>query len=182
MDLSREATDVFECGTCGNVGIGDGDIGCCGGTMEPTGRESGDEDTGPSGPSLDELLRTVFDMSDTELDICLCVMEGGDLTVEELAEQTGYDRSNVSRHLNHLADLGVVEKRRRLLRQGGHEYVYVPEDVETVRESLGRQFAVWVAGARRSKESSRAMRTQIPGGASTARSDAVYRNVSSRPA
>jgi predicted transcriptional regulator len=146
MDLSDEAAGAFECDTCGNVGIGDGEIRCCGGVMEPVDRDR-DEGVDPPGPSLEELLRTVFDMSDTELDICLCVMEGGDLTVEELAEQTGYDRSNVSRHLNHLADLGVVEKRRRLLRQGGHEYVYAPEDVETVRESLRRQFAVWVAGA-----------------------------------
>lgn len=111
--------------------------------MEP----ASNDDFSVSEPSLDELLRTVFDMSETELDVCLCVMEGGEQTVAELAEQVDYDRSVVSRHLNHLVDLGVVDKRRRLLKEGGHVYVYVPNDPEVVRRSLAGAFATWVQEA-----------------------------------
>jgi predicted transcriptional regulator len=142
MNLSEGGTGVFECSACGNVGLGDGDIVCCGESMVPV-----SEDDDFDGPDLEELLRTVFDMSDSELDICLCVMEGGDQTVEELAATTEFERSNVARHLTHLRELGVVERRRRLLKQGGHEYVYAPKDAEAVRRGLTERFVRWVSCA-----------------------------------
>jgi predicted transcriptional regulator len=86
-------------------------------------------------------------MSETELDFCLCVMEGGERSVDELAEQIGYDRSVVARHLNHLVELGVLEKRRRLLKQGGDVYVYAPLDPDEVRRNFTEQFLRWVAHA-----------------------------------
>jgi predicted transcriptional regulator len=138
MNLSGGGTTAFECSVCGNVGLGDEGIRCCGASMEQI------PDEGFDGPELEELLRTVFDMSDSELDICLCVMEGGDQTVEELATTTEFERSNVARHLTHLVELGVVERRRRLLKQGGHEYVYAPKDPETVRRELKERFVRWV--------------------------------------
>jgi predicted transcriptional regulator len=131
---------LFECATCGGVGIGDNRPECCGGPMDAV--ETGD--AAVDEPSLETLLRTVFDMSGTELDVCLCVMEGGELTVAELAEQIGYDRSVVARHLNHLADFGVVEKRRRIRPAGGHVYVYTPQPPEVVRERLRGEFLSWV--------------------------------------
>jgi predicted transcriptional regulator len=74
-------------------------------------------------------------------------MEGGTMTVKELADRIEYDRSVVSRHLNHLAELGVVDKQRRLIEQGGHVYVYRPVDPETVRDRLTAAFVTWVQGA-----------------------------------
>lgn len=150
MDPSEGGPGVFRCGSCGNVGIGDGGIACCDGPMAPVEGEGGVAE-----PSLEDLLRSVFDMSETELDLCLCVMEGGEQTVRELAERTDYDRSVVARHLNHLVDLGVVERRRQLLRQGGHVYVYVPSDEATVRENLELQFLRWLEGALEGLESIR---------------------------
>jgi predicted transcriptional regulator len=100
-------------------------------------------------PDLDSVLHHVFQMSDTELEVCLCVMESGTLTVRELAEQIDYDRSVISRHLNHLAKLGVVEKQRRLIQQGGHVYVYRPVPPETVRKQLLAVFLTWVRAATR---------------------------------
>lgn len=111
--------------------------------MEPAG-EPGFED---NPPRLDDVLRTVFDMTESELDICLCVMAGGEQTVAELSEEVGYDRSVVFRHLNHLVDLGVVGKRRRLLKEGGQVFVYTPRDPATVRENLLANFGGWVSEA-----------------------------------
>jgi Predicted transcriptional regulator len=98
-------------------------------------------------PDLADLLQDVFHMSDTELEICLCVMEGGTMTVKELAKQIEYDRSVVARHLNHLGELGVIEKQRQLLKQGGHIYIYKPVAPETVRNRLTAAFLTWVSGA-----------------------------------
>lgn len=142
MDLSEGEVGVYECRTCGNVGLGDSAITCC---TEPM--DGIDVDAVVEPPDLEGLLRTVFDMSDAELDICLCVMEGGEQTVQELADRTDYDRSVAARHLNHLVELGVLEKRRRLLKEGGHLYVYSPKPPEEIRRSFKRQFLVWLDAA-----------------------------------
>jgi predicted transcriptional regulator len=109
--------------------------------MDPVGGER----TAVGEPTIDELLQTVFGMSNAELDVCLCVMESGEQTVRELAETTEYERSVVSRHLNHLADLGVLNKQRRLLKKGGHVYVYSARGPEAIRESFRAHFFTWVS-------------------------------------
>ena len=141
LDMNDDVT-TFECSHCGNLGIGDGEIKCCEETMEEIGR-----DPVSTAPTLSELLKSVFDMSETELELCLCVMEGGSVTVTALAEQTEYDRSLINRHLNHLASIGVVKKQRRLLDSGGEVYVYTPVSPETVRAQLRREFHQWTATA-----------------------------------
>jgi predicted transcriptional regulator len=117
--------------------------------VEGRGADGGPDPTAVSEPTLDDLLETVFDMSATELELCLCVMEGGELTVSQLAEQTEYDRSVVTRHLNHLADLNVLRKQRRLLEQGGQVYVYTPVAPEVIRRTFKRLFLTWVVHSAR---------------------------------
>lgn len=141
MDMDTPPT-LLSCDSCGNLAVDSGTVTCCAATMtEPEPVDA------VADPTLEALLRDVFQMSDAELDVCLCVMEGGTMTVTELATEVAYDRSVVSRHLNHLAALGVVEKQRRLLEQGGHVYIYRPVSAETVRERLTAAFGTWVQGA-----------------------------------
>lgn len=141
MEAGKSPT-VRCCDTCGNLGVGTDSIRCCETIMSPV-----EPVDAVAEPELADLLRNVFQMSDAELEVCLCVMEGGTLTVKELAEQIDYDRSVIARHLNHLAELGVVEKQRQLLKQGGHVYMYKPVDPETVRSRLTAAFLTWVSGA-----------------------------------
>lgn len=152
---------LFECDDCGALSVGSGRTSCCGSAMarvdpvagdavpEPdvaTDRDSVAADQVPE-PVLDDLLRVVFGMSPAELDVCLCVMEGGTLTVAELTDRVDYERSVVARHLNHLASLGVVRKRRQILDRGGDVYVYSPEPAETVRRRFRELFLAWAASA-----------------------------------
>jgi len=139
--MTDKPNQLVRCGSCGNFGFGSGEITCCTEPMEPV----SDESTAVGEPSIDELLGTVFGMSDAELDLCLCVMEGGEQTVRELAETTEYERSVVSRHLNHLVDLGVLDKQRRLLKAGGDVYVYSARDPAAIRESFRAHFFAWVS-------------------------------------
>lgn len=132
--------DIFECSTCGNIGLGSQEIICC---DEPMGIVT-EDDPAVDSPTLEQLLQSVFGISETELAVCLCVMEAGEITVKELAEEIGYDRSVISRHLNDLVDLGVLYKQRRLLDRGGQVYIYTPADPETVRQSFRRKFLTWV--------------------------------------
>ncbi|ELY91147.1 ArsR family transcriptional regulator [Natrinema altunense] len=143
MGTPPSTVETFECPSCGNLGFGRGEIVCCDRPMERV----TDADVGVTQPDLDEVMRSIFGMSETELDICLCVMEGGEQTVSELAEQVEYDRSVVSRHLNHLADLGVVDKHRRLLKEGGQVYIYAPKDPDAVRHALAGAFVTWAREA-----------------------------------
>ncbi|WP_201289654.1 helix-turn-helix domain-containing protein [Halobaculum saliterrae] len=165
MGTTDDAYRLVECSDCGALAVGGDEVGCCGSAMAPTGRTVTDATDGdvadgapasddldrpgvseePPEPDLDELLRVVFGMSPAELDVCLCVMEHGTLTTAELTERVGYDRSVVARHLNHLADLGVVEKRRQILDRGGDVYVYTPEPPETVRRRFRETFLRWAA-------------------------------------
>lgn len=157
MDAADNGPRLIECTDCGALAVGGEAVVCCGSAMTPADRSDGDpaaaspptpgpgEPDGSFEPDLDELLRVVFGMSPAELDVCLCVMENGMLTVPELTERVGYDRSVVARHLNHLAELGVVEKRRQILDRGGDVHVYTPEQPETVRRRFREVFLRWAA-------------------------------------
>jgi len=165
MGTIDDAYRLVECSDCGALAVGGDEVGCCGSAMVPAGRTAADatdarvtgtappaddpgrpvEATEPPDPDLDQLLRVVFGMSPAELDVCLCVMEHGTVSVAELTERVDYDRSVVARHLNHLADLGVVEKRRQILDRGGDAYVYSPEPPEAVRRRFRETFLRWAA-------------------------------------
>lgn len=134
---------LYECASCGNLGFGRDGVVCCDREMTP----AADTSFGVTQPTLPDMLGTVFNMSETELDICLCVMEGGEQTVADLAEQVEYDRSVVNRHLNHLVELGVLDKHRRILKAGGEVHVYRPKGPEEVRRSLIGAFMGWVQQA-----------------------------------
>ncbi|MFB6089943.1 MAG: helix-turn-helix domain-containing protein [Halobellus sp.] len=134
--------ELVRCPDCDALAVGATDATCCGESMEPVGPGAPVDE-----PSLETLLDTVFGISDTELELCLCVMEGGEVTVSELADRVDVDRSVVARHLSDLVDLGLVERERRLLRQGGHVYVYAPVPEATVRDRLATAFAAWVEAA-----------------------------------
>lgn len=129
---------LYRCRECGNAALSLDPMEptCCGKEMARD-REEGE---GYVEPESEDMLKTVFGMAETELDICICCMEKGEATAKELAEAMGMDRSGISRHLNHLAEIGVLEKERRILREGGHTYVYShtpPDEVKRLfREGL----------------------------------------------
>lgn len=140
MTSQRPESSVFVCDACDNVAVGTEPPRCCGSQMS-------DESTDAppvNSPELDRLLKHVFDMSSTELDVCLCVMEAEESTVADVASDLDVDRSLVSRHLNHLADLGVVEKSRRIRQEGGHVHVYRPVGEETVKRRLKTELYRWL--------------------------------------
>ncbi|SHG40232.1 MarR family transcriptional regulator [Halobaculum gomorrense] len=160
MSHRDDDTRLFECDDCGALSVGSGGISCCGSAMAQidsagdagSGRDPADDRDSAAAepipePALDDLLRVVFGMSPAELDVCLCVMEGGTLTVAELTDRVDYDRSVVARHLNHLASLGVVKKRRQILDRGGDVYAYSPEPPEAVRRRFHEVFLSWAATA-----------------------------------
>lgn len=142
MSRNVSGSSPVECSDCGSVAVQPSRdrSQCC---DRPV-REVDPDDFPVEEPELAELLGTVFGMSRTELDVCLCVMDVGEATTKEIANELDVDRSHVSRHLNHLVDLGVLEKRRRLLEAGGRVNVYVPAGLEQVRRNFTLGLFAWM--------------------------------------
>lgn len=138
MGATDKERDEHKCQHCGNVPFG-------------TSASDSDEERLPSTdasaierPELAVVLREVFGISETGLHICVYLMEDGESTARELADHLELDRSTVSRQLNHLTDIGLLEKRQRLLSEGGYVHVYSPVDVEEVRQRLTVGLHVWM--------------------------------------
>jgi predicted transcriptional regulator len=130
---------VYECRACGTVEETAGT--CCDRPMKEV------PATPIREPDLPLLLRDVFGISGTGLEICVCLMRDGESTVPDVAETLDLDRSTVARQVNHLVDIGVLGKRERLLSEGGYVHVYSPKDVEEVRRRLERGLAAWMRDA-----------------------------------
>lgn len=137
------ASRLYECDRCEMVVLRNDGAARCAHDIEAVERTT----AGIEEPALEDVLRLAFGMSPTELEVCICVMEMGETTTSELAAELDVDRSSVSRHLNHLADLDILEKRRFIREGGGEVYGYRPNSVEAVRRGLKAGFHAWVAEA-----------------------------------
>ncbi|WP_137286063.1 helix-turn-helix domain-containing protein [Halorussus salinisoli] len=140
MSGSHTNSGVYVCDECGDVSFGDSSS-CCDESMSAV------EATPVESPDLAVVLRDVFGISETGLKVCLCLMEDGESTASDVAERLGIDRSTVGRQLNHLTDIGLLDKRQRLLKDGGYVNVYSPVPVEEVRRRLTVGLYAWMEEA-----------------------------------
>lgn len=142
MASSEREFDVYECQSCGNLRLGQPETNCCNESMAAV-DTSGLIDP----PERESILGEVFGMSSTERDVCHCVMEAGEATVQEIAGQLDRDRSVITRHLDDLVELGVVEKDSRTLSEGGRINVYSSNSIETVRRKFKLGLYSWLIDA-----------------------------------
>ncbi len=98
-------------------------------------------------PSLEEVLRVVFDIGvgERETYLALAARECG--SAGDLAEDLDRDRSNVNRYLNRLFQNGLVTRRRRILQSGGHLYQYSARPPDEVRALLRAGLREWLGTA-----------------------------------
>lgn len=142
MASSEHELAVYECRSCGDYRLESTETTCCGDPMTEL------DDTVPiEQPDEERLMRTVFGISETELEVCRHLMAEPEVTVEELTEAVDRDRSVVTRHLNDLVDLGVVEKQSRVLSEGGRINVYKHRSVDAVRRQFKLGLYTWITDA-----------------------------------
>jgi len=146
-DPSSSRYDVFECSDCDNVvlalGRDDPPMVCHG---EPMQRVTDHEMT-VKPPDVKEVLLNAFGLPKAGLDICLCVIGEGPLSASEVAETLGYDRSTVTRYLNKLVDLGLLQRSQLNREEGGVVNVYHSVDLERMRRETLVGFYVWAGEA-----------------------------------
>lgn len=133
---------VHKCQSCGEYRLQSTETTCCGATMTEV------DGTVPiKVPDEERLMQTVFGISETELEVCRHLMAEPEVTVEELATAVDRDRSVVTRHLNDLVELGIVEKQSRVLSEGGRINVYAHRSVDAVRRQFKLGLYTWMVDA-----------------------------------
>jgi predicted transcriptional regulator len=145
-DLSEAAYSIHECGTCENIVFtlaSGSDLTCHGEEMTEITECEIDVNT----PDLRQVLLDAFDLPKAGLDICLCVIGDGPMSPSEVAETLDYDRSTVSRYLNDLVDIGLLEKSQLNRESGGVVNVYHSIDIERMRRETLVGFFVWAGEA-----------------------------------
>jgi predicted transcriptional regulator len=145
-DLSDVSYSIRECGSCENIvftlGSGSG-LTCHGEEMT----EVTECDIDINEPDLRQVLLDAFDLPKAGLDICLCVIGEGPMSPGEVAEALDYDRSTVSRYLNSLVEIGLLEKSQLNRESGGVVNVYHSIDIERMRRETLVGFFVWAGEA-----------------------------------
>lgn len=98
-------------------------------------------------PEADDVLSVAFDLGTHDLRVYHALLDRPSATTHELAEVVGIDRSNVNRSLGRLRERDLVHRRRRLLQEGGHCYVYTATEIEEARELLREGLDAWAERA-----------------------------------
>ncbi len=146
-DPSSRRYDIYECPDCDNVvlalGRDDPPMSC---HNEPMERVT-DLEMKVKQPDIKQVLLQAFGLPKAGLDICLCVIGEGPLSAIEVAETLGYDRSTVTRYLNKLVELGLLQRSELNRESGGIVNVYHSVDLERMRRETLVGFYVWAGEA-----------------------------------
>lgn len=145
-----EKVEVYECRGCGEFllapkSISEDDGGCCGEGLERLKEDN--LKTQVNTPEAGNVLRDMFGLGETSLNICFCVIDNEGATVSDVAEEMDIDRSAVSRHMTNLVDAGILTRHERNLKQGGVVHVYSHEDPEVVKERITLGAFFWASRA-----------------------------------
>jgi predicted transcriptional regulator len=146
-DPASSRYDLFECPDCDNVvlalGRDDPPMSC---HDEPMERVT-DIEMQVKPPDVKQVLLQAFGLPKAGLDICLCVIGEGPLSASEVADSLGYDRSTITRYLNKLVELGLLQRSELNLEEGGVVNVYHSVDLERMRRETLIGFYVWAGEA-----------------------------------
>lgn len=144
-----QSEHIWECDSCGDVILtmeGTSPKVCCGEEMSPSSELSVDRSE-VRVQDTEHLLRAVFGIGRTAVEVCFHVLEANEATAEEIADRTGLDRSGVARHLTHLYDLGLINRSTENLEDGGLVHVYTAPSPTEVQHRPQLLFFRWAADA-----------------------------------
>jgi predicted transcriptional regulator len=146
-DPESSRYDLYECPDCDNIvlalGRDEPPMSCHDKPMERV----TDLEMSVQPPDVKQVLLQAFGLPKAGLDICLCVIGEGPLSANEVAESLGYDRSTITRYLNKLVELGLLERSELNREEGGVVNVYHSVDLERMRRETLIGFYVWAGEA-----------------------------------
>lgn len=139
--------EIFECPECDNIvltlGSEDPSMTCHG---EPMNRVS-DAEMDVQSPDVEDVFFQAFDLPKTGLDVRGCVIDDGPLSANEIADALGYDRSTVTRYLNDLVELDLLQRSSLNREGGGVVNVYHSAEYDQRRRVTLIGFYLWAGKA-----------------------------------
>ncbi|MEF8894356.1 MarR family transcriptional regulator [Halodesulfurarchaeum sp.] len=146
-DPATSRYNLYECPDCDNIvlalGRDEPPMSCHDKPMEVV----TDVEMSVKPPDVKQVLLQAFGLPKPGLDICLCVIGEGPLSANEVAESLGYDRSTITRYLNKLVALGLLERSELNREEGGVVNVYHSVDLEQMRRETLIGFYLWAGEA-----------------------------------
>ncbi|GGL22909.1 transcriptional regulator [Halarchaeum grantii] len=92
------------------------------------------------------LLECFHDLKALDREIFEVLCERGEsLTVDEIADEVGRERSTAYRSVQRLLQAGFIRKEQVNYEQGGYYHVYEPRDGEEIAQELQRTLNDWYA-------------------------------------
>lgn len=94
----------------------------------------------------ENLLECFHGLTDLDRECFRALVDSDDpLTVDELAEKVGRERSTAYRSVHRLVDAGFARKQQENYDGGGYYHVYRPADPDVVADDLQRLLNDWYA-------------------------------------
>ncbi len=107
------------------------------------------------GVSTKDVFKCVLGLRDAEVDTYFKLLELGEATVQEIAEELKLDRTTVQKALRSLIYMGLVTRRKETRPRGGFHYVYEPVPFEEAKEIVLRALDEWYEAVKAALEDAR---------------------------
>ena len=86
---------------------------------------------------LQEVITCSFELNRTEYELLIFLLEQENaLTVTEIADKQGFERSTVQKAISRLLSKALVERRQLNLSGGGYRFLYAVTEKEEIRKRL----------------------------------------------
>lgn len=93
--------------------------------------------------TFQHILKCVLKLTASEIDVYLALHRHPGIGVSRISEYVGRDKSGVYRTLQTLTEKGLVERKYRILKNGGYRYLYYPVPLEELKSRLVSQLEEW---------------------------------------
>jgi len=147
VDVSEREFRIYECIECENivftVHTEVEQLSCHGEKMN----EIAEWDLTVNPPELRQVLLEAFGLPKVGIDICLCVVGEGPMSPSDVADRLDYDRSTISKYLNQLVDIGLLEKSQLNRKSGGYVNVYHGGNIDRLHREMLVGFYAWAGEA-----------------------------------
>jgi len=98
-------------------------------------------------PEVQSVLLEAFDLPKSGIDICMCVIGQRVASASQVADLLGYERSTVTRYLNKLVEIGMLDRHQLNREDGGVVNIYMGLPIEEVKRETIVGFYVWAGEA-----------------------------------
>lgn len=88
-------------------------------------------------------LKCALDISCSDFEVYLALLNKNPATIEEISEQSGKDKSTVYKSLQRLLEKGLIERDYRILRSGGYRYLYKPIPFTEFKKLIIKSLEAW---------------------------------------